>query len=335
VQASLPEVDAIDRAQLADSRGRVLKQFRRGLAPRWSRVWIDIGGGYLAIGLVMVALARLEERLPRLLPLWALLGAIVFGYLIAYVQLFFHEAAHFNIAPGKKLNDALGTVFLGLMVGTEVRTYRKVHFDHHRYLGTPRDSERSYFEPLNARFILEGLLGIKMLRIMSHRKSRVVVATGPQAAPAEDAVPGISGPRRLAVLAAGAAANLAVVAAAAAAGHWAVAIAWTVGMVSVHPLINALRQLVEHRRFDARADVDYTVTDHGAVTRMFGAGPISSTFGGAGFNRHLLHHWDPQLSYTRFAEMEAFLLDTPSAPVFRAQTTTYLRAFRRLFNAVG
>ena len=33
---------------------------------------------------------------------------------------------------------------------------------------------------------------------------------------------------------------------------------------------------------------------------------FSRYFGGAGFNRHLLHHLDPSISYTRFDEFERF-----------------------------
>jgi len=35
-----------------------------------------------------------------------------------------------------------------------------------------------------------------------------------------------------------------------------------------------------------------------APDRLFGDDFFSCTFGGAGFNRHLLHHWEPQISYT-------------------------------------
>lgn len=331
MQASHPEVDAIDRNALADGQGRAFKPFRRGLTPRWWRVWADVGGGYLGLAAIMLALAALEAAHPRLTWLWVALGAIAFGYVIAYIQLFFHEAVHFNVAPGRKLNDALANLFLGVMVGTDVRMYRKVHFDHHRYLGTPRDSERSYFEPLDLRFVLEGLLGIKMFRVLTHRKERIDARQ--EAAVAAEAGPPVTRGRRLGMLAAGGLANLAVMVVAAARGHWAIVVAWPLGMISVHPLVNALRQLVEHRRFDARRDVDYAQVDHGAYTRMFGAGPIASTLGGAGFNRHLLHHWDPQLSYTRFAELEAYLLDSPVAAVFRGQTTTYARAYARLLRA--
>ena len=46
----------------------------------------------------------------------------------------------------------------------------------------------------------------------------------------------------------------------------------------------------------------YCAACHGTSAK--GDGPLASTLGGAGFNRHLLHHWEPKISYTRFRELE-------------------------------
>ena len=104
-------------------------------------------------------------------------------------------------------------------------------------------------------------------------------------------------------------------------------------MVVVHPAVNAVRQLLEHRSFEASSAIDYSKKDHGAANRIFKSGLIGSTLGGAGFNRHLLHHWEPQISYTRFRQLEAFLLDTEAAGVVRESTTTYSSALYRLMRA--
>jgi fatty acid desaturase len=329
--SALPEVDAVDRNQLIDAAGRAFKDWKRQLTPRWGRVWLDIGAGYLALGLTTVALVYLENRWPAWFPLWAVLGAIFYGYWIAYVQLFLHEAAHFNIAPTRRLNDALATIFLGLMVGQDVKAYRAIHFDHHRYLGTTRDTERTYFQALDLRFVIEGLLVWRLVTNLGRRGKHLDAGPASGKPAADDG----GRRRRLLILAGGAALNLGIMLSAALTGHWAVALGWPLGMVSVHPMINATRQLLEHRSFDARAEVDYAATPHGAVSRMFGSGPLAATLGGAGFNRHLLHHWEPQISYTRLAEVERYLLATPNAQLFVAQTTSYRSAFRRLwlFNA--
>ena len=73
------------------------------------------------------------------------------------------------------------------------------------------------------------------------------------------------------------------------------------------PFFGALRQILEHRAPEADGGVDYARTPHGAYTRIFHGGLFAKTFGGAGFDRHLLHHWEPQVSYTRLADLETYL----------------------------
>ena len=65
-----------------------------------------------------------------------------------------------------------------------------------------------------------------------------------------------------------------------------------------------------------------------AVTRIFADGLFSNIFGGAGFSRHLLHHWEPQLSYTRLGDLERYLCATSIGGIIDARRTTYLQAFR-------
>jgi fatty acid desaturase len=300
-------------------------------------VWVDIACGYMALIGTCAALIYLDGRggLPWSL-LWALLGAVSIGYWIAFIQLFFHEAAHYNLAPGRVRNDRLANLFVGLMVGQDIKAYRRVHFHHHRYLGTPQDTERSYFDSLDLRFVVHGLLGVKMLAVLGRRSAHLqsnLTAEATRDGLGDNATEASSSHRQRLMLVAGAVLNAGVVLVAALTGHWIVAVAWPLGMASVHPFINATRQLLEHRRFDARSDVDYATNVHGAETRMFRVGPLASTLGGAGFNRHMLHHWEPQISYTRFGELERFLLDTQHADVFRHQTASYRQAFCRLLRA--
>src|SRR5262249_20253088 len=110
-------------------------------------------------------------------------------------------------------------------------------------------------------------------------------------------------------------------------GFWSLAIGWTVGFLVVFPFFGAVRQVLEHRDEKADSSVDYAQTPHGPINRLFGDGPLASTLGGAGFNRHLIHHWEPQISYTRLREVERFLLETSAAEDLRRRQTTYWRTF--------
>lgn len=323
--ASLPQLDQIPRDKLVDGAGRSLKDFRRGLGLRVGRVWLDIAGGYVGLFAVVFGTAWLGAASPAYWPIGIVLGALGIGYVMAYIQLFLHEAVHYNIASSRPTNDLLANVFIGSWIGTSVKAYRVVHFDHHRHLGTTSDTERSYLEALNVRFVIEALTGLKVVRVILARGKLVAHKA---AADAKD-----ERPAKLPMLLLGLALNLGIMVGAALLHNWALLLAWPFGVLIVHPAINAIRQNLEHRSFDARSDVDYAQVPHGAMTRSFGSGPFSSTFGGAGFNRHILHHWDPQLSYTRFAEMEAFLLQTEAAEVLQSVTTTYSRAFFKLLKS--
>jgi fatty acid desaturase len=66
---------------------------------------------------------------------------------------------------------------------------------------------------------------------------------------------------------------------------------------------------------------------------MFGVGPLASTFGGAGFNRHLLHHWEPTVPYPRLAELERYLADTIAGPIIETRRCTYLATAAALWRA--
>jgi fatty acid desaturase len=323
------DLDAYDKSKLVDREGRAFRDVRRALSPRYAHVWMHILAGHAV--LVATAAAAFFVDLHLGLAGLALVpvGAFVIGYTVAYIQNFFHEAAHFNIAKSRKLNDLLANLLIGSLVGQDIRFYRAIHFDHHRYLGTINDTETSYFDALTGRFILESLTGIRVLRVLSGRQRTAKLAK--KAAPTQSATEKKSLFNRQLLL--GLAVHGALLAAAVLTHHWMFALAWVTGMAVVFPFFAAIRQVLEHRSFDARADVDHRATPHGAINRLFGSGPLASTMGAAGFNRHLLHHWDPQLSYTRFVELEAYLMQTDLGPALRTHQVSYVQTFSRLLRA--
>ena len=306
----------LKRGALVDHRGLTFREFRRTLTPRFGVVWSQLALGYGALVLTGAAVVMTGSGLPAGLRLP--IGAVLFGFFQAYIQLFFHEAAHSNLAPGREANDRLANVFVGALHGLEIETYRLVHFEHHRRLGTTMDSERAYFDPLNMRFFAEALFGITALRVLSRRDDLLALT--------RDAPVGRQ--RRQRMLAA--AIHVAIVAASLWAGQWMLALAWTIGTLSIMPLFVSLRQLLEHRSEGADPSANYAEVDHGAVNRLFGEGPVASTLGGAGFNRHLLHHWEPQISYTRLGEVERYLMRTDAAEPLSKRRSTYWETFRAL-----
>lgn len=295
--------------------GERWEDVRARLAPRYGRAWLAIAGCYAALIGGTAAHALLAGREPA--AAWALLplAALWIGYWMNAVINFVHEGAHFNLHRDKRTNDRLTNLLLCPLAAVEVAHYRDFHWPHHLHLGGAGDTEVSYRRRPDGRWVLRALCGLETLAVMRRRRER-----DRRGGAARSGGQGV-GVVRTAVL------HLAIVAGLLAAGRTATAVAWLVGVGMIYPLCNALRQILEHRPPDAGAAEGDAV---GAVTRLFGDSLLARTFGSAGFNRHLLHHWYPSASYTCFDELEAFLRDTPLAPQLDAARTTYGATWRRL-----
>jgi fatty acid desaturase len=188
-------------------------------------------------------------------------------------------------------------------------------------LGTTTDTEFTYFFPLNLLFLLKTLFGIRAIEVLLFRRANTERTATVAAKDKGD----------LLWLLAGVTIHSAIVAISIYLGWWWAALAWLLGMGMVFPFFGSLRQLLEHRDDAAPATSDFQTRNHGAYTRLFGDDFFSATFGGAGFNRHLLHHWEPQVSYTNLPELEAFLEGTEIKRVMDLRRTTYVETFRRLW----
>lgn len=313
--AELEGIGDFRRSELVDASGRTFRSQRRLWTPRFGIVWLHILAGHVA--LVALGVFCWLQFGGAMAVVQVVVGAVGFGYVHAYLQLFLHEAAHYNLAPDRRINDRLANLVIGAWVGVGIEAYRPTHLDHHRHLGTTRDTERSYFNALDLRLILESITGVHVLRVLTGRKRDPEPTGTSSKAPLIQAV----------VM------HAAILLVAFWAGRYVLMIAWVMGIATFFPFFMTIRQLMEHRSLTASSDVDYAEVDHGVVNRMFGTGPLASTLGGAGFNRHLLHHWEPQVSYTRLGEMERFLMATPMAAVLDANRTSYTKTFVGLLRA--
>jgi len=308
------------RGKLIGSNGERYVAFVRDLKPRYAIVYRDIAAGYalLAVSYALTVIAP-AWGIPKLVA--ALLGACLVGYWVAYLQLFLHEGSHYNLAGTKDRSDRICDFAISWLIGTTIGAYRPVHFQHHRQLGTTSDTEFTYFFPLNLLFVVKAVFGIRAIEVLLFRRANAERTAAVAAKDKGD----------LLWLLAGAAVHAAIVGGSIYLGWWWAALAWLLGMGMAFPLFGSLRQLLEHRDDAAPATVDFQAQNHGAYTRLFGDDLFSATFGGAGFNRHLLHHWEPQVSYTNLPELEAFLKGTEIKRVMDLRRTTYFETFRRLW----
>ncbi|GAA3201965.1 fatty acid desaturase family protein [Nonomuraea roseoviolacea] len=326
VDAEALDIGKVRHSTLVDSSGKRYVDFRRSLTPRWSVVWATLLGGHLALalsaGLVAAVGSAVDAGWAASAGL-AVAGGALIGFWLHYLMTYLHEGAHYNLAPDRETSDRLTNTFVGLFVGMNVKAYRKVHFEHHRYLGTTRDPERSYFAPLNLRFLVEGFTGVRLVRALKGYREVVRGKARPQDGEAGSG--SVDGVFVVAALF-----NGAIVVCSLWAGAVVLALAWATGQLLFLPLLNTVRQVLEHRSEFADDLTDYSVVPHGPVNRLFGDGLFAAVFGAAGFNRHLLHHWDPSVSFTRLKDVERFLMDTDVAPLLQRRQTTYFRTWRQL-----
>ncbi len=304
-------------AGVVNDAGEPWEALRRRLVPRYSQVWGDIGAYYAALVAGFAAHCVLTVSAGTVVGVaTAPLFALWLGYWIAALVNFVHEAAHFNLHRDKRTNDRLADWLLCPLAGASIAPYRDLHWRHHLHLGTPRDTEVSYRSRPGARFVLRGLFGLKTLEVLRTRQqAELREASSPR-----------GGGQAFGLLRS-AALHGTIVSAAALSGLYGPALAWAMAAGMVYPLCNALRQTLEHRPDDAGATEGEQV---GAVNRLFGTDPFSRSFGSAGFNRHLLHHWYPSASYTTFDQLEAFLDRTPLASSLASARTSYGATWRRL-----
>jgi len=306
------------KATLVDDGGVAYRDFRATLRPRWWAIWAQLAAAYAVLAGVVTGLAVWGPG-GAVAVLAAVAGGLVIGFTIAYVNNFFHEAAHYNLTPGRAANDLVTNLLMSWLYGSSIDLYRSIHWQHHRALGTTMDSENSYFDPLRVRYLVEGLVGIKAIRTM--RRYMEMEGRGEGSA---------GRGRRLGWIALAAVVNGALVLGLALAGAWAAAAAWVLGELVWFPFFVSLRQTLEHRDEDADPAIDYRLVDMGATNRLFGDGPVANTLGSAGFNRHALHHWEPQVSCTRLRDLERYLSRTELEPQIDERQTTYRRTLLRL-----
>lgn len=312
-------LEAISFESVIDSNNVSYKNWKGGLKPFYFIVWKDIATGYVLLVAIALGSHFLQEALPAVNALNGVISAALMGFMLAYLALFIHEAGHFNIHPNKKTNDRLATLFFGLLFGIDIRSYRKIHWQHHLHLGTPADTEISYFNSLNWVFITKMLSGIHLIKTIRDKSSQSVLTSQMK----KDSFK---------MLLLGLVFNLLIVAMLYLVLGWLQAIAWIIGMSIFFPFFATLRQLLEHRSEEAEKSIDYKKEEHGKVSRLFHFNLISRFFGGAGFTHHMIHHWDPQISYTRLKDVQKFLLNCDATKkIVNTSQTTYTQTFKKVF----
>ena len=238
--------------------------------------------------------------------------------LVAHRQLLLvHEGAHFHLAKNRSINDLLSNMFAGIFVATDTKTYRLIHNKHHQELGTNLDPENSYSEEFDFTWVWSALLGIRVLKTLSKRQKIE------------------NSPKQLFMLILSLIFHSTMIVVLSTIA-FTVALVWILGYFIFMPFFGSLRNVLEHK-YEMKFIEDSTIvkmvgSDLNHTTRMFTKSIFSKLFGVVGFDRHLIHHWDPSIPAINLKYVHSFFLTTELEPMLKALPTTYSRAFLRLIS---
>jgi fatty acid desaturase len=305
--------------EVTDDKGLSYTDYRKTLKPDYTITWLHIGGGLIAIIALSVCAWYLQSSLPGWFWLTVPGFSLLIGFAIAYLNLFVHEAGHFYIHPVKKTNDLLANVFLCSWMGIDIKAYRKIHWQHHLHLAGPDDTENSYFNPITLKFILETLTGIHLLRVMTSKSNKEFL--GKELTK-----------KAFYMLLVGLSINLVILGFAIYYSHWQFLITWCLGMIVVFPFFATIRQIIEHRNEEALKEKNYYSSTKNRISRLFSGSLLSRLFGSAGFNKHMIHHWDPHLPFTALGRAEKFLSQCRrTGEIIASSRTTYFSVVKKMF----
>ena len=132
--AAVPEQLEKDRPQLIEA--DEVKAWRQ---PRSLELLVDLTGPWIQIA-IAIAAAALAPRPAVLIPAFLLIAGAMHG-----LNCITHEFAHNLVFPRRRrLNDAIGRWVFAATGGLPFDFYRARHFEHHRLVGTARDTKLLY-----------------------------------------------------------------------------------------------------------------------------------------------------------------------------------------------
>ena len=225
----------------------------------------------------------------HLLLLWLWFGLTMNGLLNLM-----HEAAHYSVFRPRWASDVLGDWVMAPMVLADFVAYRNRHWDHHRHLGTDRDTKYTYLVDVRG-WRLPGLLVRCLLLVEAVRKffhqlpSESTESSRPKTWILRGALVQlllVSSLFGTAWLAHPGDPGSAFVAFA-----FAYFFTYHYGLAGLTVFMAALRAIAEHQ-----VDEQAPVVEGRAALRNFRDNPLSRLLLGAyGFSEHATHHLNPQV----------------------------------------
>lgn len=315
----ISNLEGIPFDDVINPEGLSYSKFRQTLKPDYFKTWLHIIMGLFVLAALLYIFVIIENKIPGWYLVTIPVFAILVGFTIAFINLFIHEAGHYYLHSDKKTNDLLANIFLCSWTGLHIKVYRKIHWLHHQHLATGTDPENSYFNVLSGKFFLETFSGIHVLRIMLNKNNKQVLEQELKK-------------RSIQMLLGGLAINGAFLFSAFWLSNYQLAIVWILAMLVFFPFFATIRQLLEHRDELAASDKAFYNSPKRKISRLFTDSIFSNLLGPAGFNKHMIHHWDPVLPFTALGKVEIFLTGCDKTKeIIRRSKTSYAATFKKLW----
>jgi fatty acid desaturase len=313
-------------SKLTNSKGELYGDFRKRLLPNYLRIqWSILLTFLTCVALSVVIISN------DVVPVLLLVGVVPLSLLQLRLLNVIHEGAHYLLARTRPANDLFCNLVAGWIFVVAVDQYRITHIEHHRNLGEPGDPENAHMDELDLTWLASAFSGLRTIKTLLLRKQiRHDVVREREKTPSAShwIVPVCGSLIHLTIL------SLIMVG-----GINLGEACWIAATYFVTPGLGMLRNLLEHRYvgnvdpsvWDALLDNPAALKVTQATTRTFTKSILSQLYGSMGFTRHLLHHWDPSISFQNLKEVHNFILDSKIGTLVASTDTTFTRQFASLW----
>jgi fatty acid desaturase len=311
-------------ASITSKSGVTYGEFRKTLNVNFFRIQVGIVCSFLSLFVILFLCNKTDNFF--LLIFMSVSLALTQHRILNVV----HEGAHYLLSRSRKFNDTFCNFLAGWFILCDVDQYRITHIEHHRNLGSEFDPENAHMEKLDLTWLVSLISGFNTVRRISVRK-QIRSNLGSRAT---------GKPRHLVVPFLGLLLHSLILLFVYNILSFQTLVVWLFSTFFLTPALGILRNLLEHKYVESvdsaiwyqilgrekPADAVLKVT-----TRTFTKSLLSRLYGSMGFTRHLLHHWDPSISFSNLGKVHKFLLETPLEANLRKVDSTFSSTFVHLW----
>ena len=300
-------------------------EFKQKLKVYYPKVYLLILLPILTLVLVISATFFMEKNLTK--NFFSTITIVIFlsiiiGLIFHHIQNIIHAAIHNNLHKNLKINDFIANI-LGLFTASEINEVKKIHWKHHKFVGTYDDPEGSYLYPLNLKKIIFYFLGIAMVQYaLGYSKQ---TSKNDEKNFFNKILTLFTLHRTFSLI-----------------FHLTclsffyfylqssiIFFSWIYAFFALLPFFNSMQNILEHAETnEIRKSSIYKIKP---VNRNFASDFFSKyIYGNFGSNKHALHHWDPSIHYSSLDEVCVFLEQSNFSETIKNHKSNYFEALKKI-----